>query len=181
LSVPFFNLLFACFRDDLRDLHLGQVCVMIPGTSERLAIRAAGSVGLIVIAVVGIGIALIGVGSWLAIEHPTQEARNPPIINNAPRINTPNQGGGTNPLAFDRAMADQLVGKLPTGKPIDVVAVGSPADWGVAGQYAEYLKTKGFKVTLSRIGMIFPPPDQKIKIGDASDPRVGVIIAPSAF
>jgi hypothetical protein len=24
-------------------------------------------------------------------------------------------------------------------------------------------------------------PDEKIKIGDASDPRVGVIIAPSAF
>jgi len=154
---------------------------MITGISERLAIRAAGSVGLILIAVVGIGIAVVGIGSWLAIEHPNQEARNPSVINNAPRTNTPNQSGGTTTLAFDRATADQLVGKLPREKPIDVVAVGSPADWGVAGQYAEYLKTKGFKVTLLRIGMISPPPDQKIKVGDASDPRVGVIIAPSAF
>jgi hypothetical protein len=150
---------------------------MIPRTSERLAIRAVGSVGLILIAFVGIGIALVAIGSWLAIEHPTHEARN----NNAPRINTPNQSGGTNPLAFDRAIADQLVGKLPAGKPIDVVAVGSPADWEVVGQYAEYLKTKGFKVTLLRIGMVSPPPDQKIKVGGASDPRIGVIIAPSAF
>src|SRR5262249_48342850 len=121
------------------------------------------------------------IGSWLTIEHTTQEARSAPVINNAPCINKPNQSGGTNPLAFDRAMADQLVGKLPTGKPIDVVAVGSPADWGVVSQYAEYLKTRGFKVTLLRIGMVCPPPDQKIKIGDASDPRVGLIIAPSAF
>src|SRR5262249_60467919 len=104
---------------------------MITGISERLAIRAAGSVGLILIAVVGIG-------SWLAIEHPNQEARNPPVINNAPRTNTPNQSGGTTTLAFDRAIADQLVGKLPREKPIDVVAVGSPANWGIAGQYAEY-------------------------------------------
>ena len=83
-------------------------------------------------------------------------------------------------MAFDRAIADQLVGKIPRGKPIDVVAVGSAADWEVVGQYAEYLKTKGFKVTLLKVGMVSPPPDQKIKVGAASDPRVGVIIAPSA-
>ena len=156
---------------------------MISWTSERLGIiRAAGSAGIILIAFVGIGMALLGIGSWLAIENPTQEARTPPVINNAPRVNTPNQAGGTNPLAFDRAIADQLVGKLPRRKPIDVVAVGSPADWEVVGQYAEYLKTKGFAVRLSRIGMISsPPPDQKIKVGDASDPAVGVIIAPNAF
>jgi hypothetical protein len=140
-------------------------------------IRAFCSVGLILIAFVGIGIALVGLGSWLAIEHPTHEARN----NNAPRINPPNQSGSTNPLAFDRAIADQLVGKLPRGKLIDIVAVGSPADWEIVGQYAEYLKTKGFAVRLSRIGMIFPPPDQKIKVGAAGDPAVGVIIAPSAL
>src|SRR5205814_2441264 len=31
------------------------------------------------------------------------------------------------------------VGELPRRKPIDVVAVGSPADWEVVGQYAEYI------------------------------------------
>jgi hypothetical protein len=70
---------------------------------------------------------------------------------------------------------------FPAANQSTFVAVGSPADWGVAGHYAEYLKTKGFEVTLTKVGMVSPPPDQKIKIGDASDPRVSVIIAPSAF
>lgn len=135
---------------------------MIPGISEHPAIRAAGIVALILIA-------FVGIRWWLANGHQNPEAQNPPVINNAPS------------LAFDPAIADQLVGKLPRGKPIDVVAVGSPADWGVASHYAEYLKTKGFEVTLTKVGMVSPPPDQKIKISDASDPRVGVIIAPSAF
>jgi hypothetical protein len=118
---------------------------------------------------------------WIGHQNP--ESRNPPVINNSDSAstNTLNQTGGTNSLAFDRATGDQLVGKLPRVKPIDVVAVGSPADWEVVGQYAEYLKTKGFKVTLLKVGMVSPPPDQKIKVGGASDPRVGVIIAPSAF
>ena len=139
----------------------------------RPVIRAAGIVALILIA-------FVGIRWWLTMGHQNPEsqnrpgyqnsaAQNPPITNNAPS------------LAFDRAIADQMVGKLPRGKPIDVVAVGSPADWGVADQYAEYLKTKGFKVTLSRMGKVVPPPDQKITVGPASDPRVGVIIAPSAF
>jgi hypothetical protein len=155
-----------------RSVIRGKVCEMT--SLGRPAIRAAGTVALILIA-------LIGIGWWLGIGHQNPEARNPPVINNAASTNTLNQSGGTNSLAFDRAIADQLVGKLARGKPIDVVAVGSPADWEVVGQYAEYLKTKGFNVTLSRIGMVSPPPDQKIKIGGATDPRVGVIIAPSAF
>ena len=136
----------------------------------RAAIRAAGFVALVLVA-------FVGIRWWLAMGHQNPgtpgyqnpEAQSPPITNNAPG------------LAFDRAIADQMVGKLPRGKPIDVVAVGSPADWEVVGQYAEYLKTKGFKVTLSRMGKVVPPPDQKIAIGPASDPRVGVIISPSAF
>ncbi|HEV2713939.1 MAG TPA: hypothetical protein VGU64_01665 [Terriglobales bacterium] len=103
---------------------------MIPGISEHPAIRAAGIVALILIA-------FVGIRWWLANGHQNPEAQNPPVINNAPS------------LAFDPAIADQLVGKLPRGKPIDVVAVGSPADWGVASHYAEYLKTKGFEVTLT--------------------------------
>jgi len=141
----------------------------------RPAIRAAGAVALILIA-------LVGIGSWVGIGHQYPESPNPPVINNSDSASTNmlNQTGGANSLAFDRAIADQLVGKLPRGKPIDVVAVGSAADWEVVGQYAEYLKTKGFKVTLLKVGMVSPPPDQKIKVGAASDPRVGVIIAPSA-
>ena len=118
-------------------------------------------------------------GSGSDIRIQTFETRR--SLTNAPSVNTPNQSVGTNKLAFDTTTADQLVRKLPKDKPIDVVAVGSTADWEVVGQYAEYLKTKGFKVTLSRMGKVVPPPDQRIQIGPASDPRVGVIIAPSAL
>jgi hypothetical protein len=131
-------------------------------TLGRPTIRAACSITLILIV-------LVGIRWWLADGHQNPGAQSPPVTNNAPS------------LAFDPAIADQLVGKLPRGKPIDVVAVGSSADWGVAGHYAEYLKTKGFEVTLTKVGMVSPAPDQKIKIGDASDRRVSVIIAPSAF
>jgi hypothetical protein len=100
---------------------------MIP-TLGRSAIRAAGSVALVLIALGGIG--------WrLATWHQNPKVQYPPLINNAPSVNTLNQSGSTNTLAFDRKIADQLVGKLPGGKPIDVVAVGSPADWEVVGQY----------------------------------------------
>jgi len=139
----------------------------------RPAIRAAGIVALILIA-------FVGIRWWLTIDHQNPESPKPPGYQNPAAQNPPITNIAPS-LAFDRSIADQMVGKLPRGKPIDVVAVGSPADWGVADQYAEYLKIKGFKVTLSRMGMVVPPPDQKIAIGPPSDPRIGVIIAPSAF
>ena len=166
---------------------------MALGTSDWIAILVLGAGVLIgtfgrrLVRACGVGLVLLAVAGWWLAPHQKAGAPNP-IINNAPSINTLNQSGGTNTinvgpnrLAFDLTIADQLVGKLPRGKPIDVVGVGSDADWQIASQYADYLKTKGFEVTLSRIGMVSPPPDQKIKIGDASDPRVGVIIAPSAL
>jgi hypothetical protein len=131
-------------------------------TLQRPAIRAAGTVVLILIV-------LVGIRWWLATRHQNPEAQNTPVVNNA-ATNTLNQSGSTNKLEFDHAIADQLVGKLPKGKPIDVVAVGSPADWEVVGQYAEYLKTKGFKVTLLKIGMVSPAPDQKIQVGAGERP-----------
>lgn len=110
-----------------------------------------------------------------------------PITNNAPSINTFNQSGGNNTinvaptrLPFDSAIGDQLISKLPPGKPIAVMGVGSQSDWAIADQYTQYLKSKGFDVNLSLIGMMAPPPDHKISIGDPNATRVTVIIAPSA-
>jgi hypothetical protein len=162
-------------------------------TSDWIAIGVLGAGALMgtlgrrVVRVCGFVIMLVAVVGWWLAPFPKADAPSP-IVNNAPSINTLNQSGGNNTinvgpnrLTFNPATADQLIGKLPPGKTIDVVAVGSAADWEVASQYADYLKTKGFEVTLSRMGMLVPPPDQKIRIGDVSDPRVGVIIAPSAF
>ena len=116
-----------------------------------------------------------------------------PIANNAPSINTNNtndRSGGTNVLniigpqrlLFDATIGDQLASKLPIGKSIAILAVGTRPDWNIADQYAQYLKAKGFDVSFSRTSETVPPLDHKITIRD--DPITSpiiVIIAPSAL
>ena len=129
-------------------------------------------------------------GLVLSLNHHGSVQVQAPITNNAPSINTDNQSGDTNSLniigpqrlLFDATIGDQLASKLPTGKSIEILGVGSRTDWNVADQYAEYLKAKGFDVSFSRSSEIVPPPDRKITISD--DPTTSpivVIIAPSAL
>jgi hypothetical protein len=85
-------------------------------------------------------------------------------------------------LLFDAAIGDQLASKLPIGKPIEIMAVGSRTDWNIADQYAKYLKAKGFAVWFSRSSETVPPPDRKITIrDDLTTSPIVVIIAPSAL
>jgi hypothetical protein len=125
-------------------------------------------------------------GLILSLSHNGSAPSQAPVINDASN----NQSGGTNilnitgpeSLLFDPTIGDQLARKLPTGKSIEVVAVGSRTDWNTADQYAQYLKARGFDVTFSRSSEVVPPPDRKITIRD--DPTTSpiiVIIAPSAL
>jgi hypothetical protein len=75
-----------------------------------------------------------------------------------------------------------LANKLPAGKSVEIMAVGSRTDWNIADQYAQYLKAKGFDVSFRRSSETIPPLDHKITIRD--DPTTSpivVIIAPSAL
>jgi hypothetical protein len=134
-------------------------------------------------------------GLVLSLNHHGSAPRQGPITNNAPssntdNANTNNQSGGTNVLniigpqrlLFDATLGAQLASKLPTGKSIEIMAVGSRTDWNIADQYAQYLKAKGFDVSFSRSSETVPPPDRKITIRDdpATSPII-VIIAPSAL
>src|SRR6266487_144573 len=122
-------------------------------------------------------------GLILSLNHHGNAPGQGPITNNAPSINanntnntnsTNNQSGGTNilniigpeRLLFDASIGDQLASKLPTGKSIEIMAVGSRTDWNIADQYAQYLKAKGFHVSFSRSSETVPPPDHKIIIRD---------------
>ena len=129
-------------------------------------------------------------GLVLSLSHHGSAPGQGPITNNAPSINTNDQSGGTNVLnmigpqrlLFDATIGDQLASKLPTGKSIEIMAVGSRSDWNIADQYAQYLKAKGFDVSFSRSSETVPPPDHKITVHD--DPNASpiiVIIAPSAL
>jgi hypothetical protein len=139
-------------------------------------------------------------GLVLSLNHPGSGPGQEPITNNVPSINTnntnntsntKNQSGGLNiilniigpqRLPFDATIGDQLASKLPTGKSIEIMAVGSRSDWNIADQYAQYLRAKGFAVSFSRSSETVPPLDHKITIRD--DPTkspIVVIIAPSAL
>jgi hypothetical protein len=99
-------------------------------------------------------------GLVLSLNHPGSGPGQDPITNNVPSINTnntndtsntsntKNRSGGLNilniigpqRLPFDAAIGDQLASKLPTGKSIEILAVGSRTDWNIADQYVQYLK-----------------------------------------
>jgi len=138
-------------------------------------------------------------GLILSLSHHGSTPGQESITNNAPSINTNNaknanntntQSGGTNileivgpqRLLFDATIGDQLASKLPTGKSIEILAVGSRPDWNIADQYAQYLKAKGFDVSFTRSSETVPPLDHKVTIRDdpATSPTI-VIIAPSAL
>jgi hypothetical protein len=131
-------------------------------------------------------------GLILSLSHHASVPVQGPITNNAPSINANNtndQSGGTvlniigpQRLLFDATIGDQLASKLPIGKSIEILAVGARPDWIVAGQYAQYLKAKGFDVSFSRTSETVPPLDRKITIRDdpATSPTI-LIIAPSAL
>jgi hypothetical protein len=144
-------------------------------------------------------------GLVLSLNHPGSGPGQEPITNNVPSVNTnntndtkdtkdtnntKNQSGGLNilniigpqRLPFDATIGDQLASKLPTGKSIEILAVGSRTDWNIGGQYVQYLKTKGFEVSFTRSSETVPPLDRKITIRDdpTASPTI-VIIAPSAL
>jgi hypothetical protein len=131
-------------------------------------------------------------GIILSLSHHGSAPGQRPITNNARSINTdnaPDKDGAINVLniiglqrlLFDATLGDRLASKLPTGKSIQIMAVGSRIDWNIADQYAQYLKTKGFDVSFSRTSETVPTPDRKITIIDPPTSPIIVIIAPGAL
>ena len=159
-----------------------------------------GTFGKRVVRIIGLAVIPFAcAGSILSLSHHASVPVQGPITNNASSINTDStkktnntntQSGGTNileivgpqRLLFDATIGDQLASKLPTGKSIEILAVGSRTDWNIANQYAQYLRAKGFGLSFTRSSETVPPLDHKITIRD--DPTTSpiiVIIAPSAL
>jgi hypothetical protein len=170
------------------------------GTTDWVALFIFGASALVgtfgkrLVRIIGLAVMPFAfAGLILSLSHHENPQGQGPTPNNVPSINTNkinNQSGGTNilniigpqRLLFDATIGNQLASKLPTGKSIEIMAVGSRTDWNIADQYAQYLKAKGFDVSFSRSSETVPPPDHKITIRD--DPTTSpivVIIAPSAL
>lgn len=73
-------------------------------------------------------------------------------------------------LTFQPAVADDLIRKLPAGKPVVIHSVGSDQNQQIATQYHQYLLKHGIQVK-SRVGfgVKAPPPDYPITIDDRGD------------
>ena len=186
-------------RDDRRHVaeFLWYACGLIPLAGVCLFWVSMGDqpvvaqrvVLFIVGAAIG-GCALLAAGEWWRPTVAAAQAQTPggpPVTNNGPSINTWNQSGGQNTinigpqkLTFNQGIADEVLSRIPPGKPIMMQSVGSNADQAVADEYQRFLQGKGFVVQRARIGMMAPPPDHKITLGDPSQAQMIIIIAPSA-
>ncbi len=150
-----------------------------------------GTFGKRLVRIVGIAVMAFAFARLIvSLSHHGSAPGQRPITNNASDINTNNQSGGTDilniigpqRLVFDATMGDQLASKLPTGKSIEIMAVGSRTDWNIGDQYAQYLRAKGFDVSFTRSSETVPPLDRKITIrDDTTTSPIIVIIAPSAL
>lgn len=180
---------------------------MGPSTADWVALfifgagALAGTFGKRLLRIAGLAVmALAFAGLVLSLNHHETIQGREPVINDAPSINSSGSAdasiaannqtasidalsaNGPQKLDFDAAIGDQLASKLPVSKSIEVMGVGSRADWNIADQYAEYLKAKGFDVSFLRSSEIVPPPDHKIMIrNDPTTSPIIVIIAPSAL
>ena len=139
-------------------------------------------------------------GLLISLSHHERAPGQGPITNSAPSgvtANNTNETGNANNqsgvanvlnitgpqrLLFDASIGDQLASKLATGKSIEILAVGSRTDWNIAGQYAQYLRSKGFDVSFTRSSETVPPLNRKITLhNDPTTSPIIVIIAPSAL
>jgi len=156
------------------------------------ASAVVGTFGKRLVRIIGLAVMLFAfAGLILSLNHHGSAPGQGPITNNAPSIsNTNDQSVGTNilnivgpqRLLFDATIGDQLASKLPTGKSIEIMAVGSRTDWNIADQYFQYLKAKGFDVSFTRSSETVPPLDRKITLhNDPATSPIIVIIAPSAL
>jgi hypothetical protein len=165
------------------------VALFIFGASALL-----GTLGKRLVRIIGLtAMPLAYAGLVLSLNYHASVPAQGPTANNVPSIGAKTATKesestnilnmvGSQKLVFDATLGAQLASKLPTGKSIEIMAVGSRADWNIAGQYAQYLKAKGFDISLTRSSETVPPPDRKITIRDdpTTSPLV-VIIAPSAL
>lgn len=88
---------------------------------------------------------------------------------------------GPQRLTFQTDIADEIITRLPKGKPIYFASVGSDRNQQIAYQYFQYLEANGIHFAGgTRIGVIVPPPDYPINIRDRGD-NIQLLIDPSVL
>jgi hypothetical protein len=140
--------------------------VRIVGPFNRIASRLAAAI----------------VAAWLALASPA--AAQNCVITGGTNYGTITQNcivTGRIKLTFQLAIADELVHRLPPGKPIRALTVGNERDQNIAVDYLRYLQKAGFQITeRNTTGAVLPVPEHPITIFDNGS-FVNLLISPSSF
>jgi hypothetical protein len=84
-----------------------------------------------------------------------------------------------NRLSLSNELANELLNKMPIKKTVHLTTVGSSKDQNVGDDIQSFLVQNGYKIDRSIIGMLIPPPDNKISLRETAD-AYNLLIAPSA-
>ncbi|MGA7384321.1 MAG: hypothetical protein WBW81_06410 [Methylocella sp.] len=149
---------------------------MFPTINKRLA-----RVGFI------FGLLLLGGAATIAFV-PGGNAQSIPAQQSAQNVTSYGQQGGITAgivnigpqrLAFSSQLGSELLAKMPSKKKVIISSVGGEADQSVATEIQKFLQQNGYVVTRESIGMLVPPPDHKISLGEGPK-EYDLIVAPSA-
>lgn len=86
---------------------------------------------------------------------------------------------GRQKFAFTDEVGQQLLAKLPRGKPIVMHSIGSQSNQQIANKIQQFLTNNGFRVQRCVFGVKAPPPDQPLTIEDCGD-RLILTVDPNA-
>jgi hypothetical protein len=129
-------------------------------------------------------------GNSVMSQEAPPDGRQPPIVNQGPgsAFSYGQQGGitaGTVNIAparvpFTSELKADLLQKLKTNKPIELMTVGNNEDQKIGDEVLNFLKANGYQVPERMvIGMLAPPPNGPYSLEEKADKYV-VTIAPSA-
>jgi hypothetical protein len=146
-----------------------------------------------------IGTLFIGGAFDVWLRPSAASAQSPPTSTGKPQVGAPGmtqsaqnitsygqQGGitgivniGPQRLVFSSELGSELLARMPRKKKVNITSVGGVADQAVAIDIQNFLQQNGYEVSRISVGMLLPPPDHKISLGDSPDGYV-LTIAPSA-
>lgn len=86
---------------------------------------------------------------------------------------------GPQRLAFSPEIGSELLAKMPLKKKVILRTVGGGSDQQVGSEIQSFLQQNGYDVVRTSIGMLIPPPDHKLSLGNSHDAYV-LTVAPSA-
>ncbi len=181
---------WACFMASFFPMVIATL-VWAPMANDSIwRISISGTIGAIVGSIVLIGITEIihgraQAGSSLS----NQPIREIPLTEKfAQNVTSYGQQGGITAgtvnigpqrLAFSPDLGNELLAKMSNKKKVIIRSIGGYADQAVASEIKDFLQRNGYEVTLTPIGMLMPPPDHKISLGESPDGYV-LTVAPSA-